>query len=366
MNISVKPGFKGWILPDPWDAKTKPAPAEFENYMKLVRAYVFEHTSGKRPVTVATVASFFWFIVRHGLRITTVLRIVGQLLEERRRDSSWKRASVLDWLQYDLFRHVWKREKPMLATLFFNSTAHYQHAFWRNMQPELFTIKPNEREQSAKKDAVLFGYREMDRILGDVMSMVTRDTVIAFATGLSQQPCLAYEAAGGKTFYKPRAMDAMLRFVGIDPSSCDVEPVMSEQFHLRFDDNVSATKAKELLDQTTLDDGRAVFRSRLEGRTVFTGCTLTKSLPPTVRIKTARRECAFLDIFYQIEALKSGMHHRDGMLWVRDPDQAPAVHSQKVPLTAVSGLLLRSMHLSLSNAKAQRPVPTPQPVFPAA
>lgn len=350
MNISVKPGFKGWILPDPWDAQTKATPAEFDKYMKLVRAYVLEHTSGRRPVTLATAAQFVGFMLGHGLRPSTALRIARHLVDERFNDSSWKRASVLDWLQFDVFRYIWKRDRPTLATLFFNSTAHYQHAFWRNMQPELFTIKPSEREQRSKKNAVLFGYQQMDRIVGDVLKFVTPDTVVAFATALSQQPCLVFEAQGGKTFYKPHDIGRMLRFVGIDPSTCRAEPVMSEQFHLRFTDHATASAAKALLDQTRLEDGTPVFRSRLEGEGVFTGCAIIKSLPADTRLVAPGQTMAFTDVFYQIEALKSGMHHRDGMLWIRDPDRKPQQHAEKIPLTAVAQMLLSRMRLSAQTA----------------
>ena len=154
----------------------------------------------------------------------------------------------------------------------------------------------------------------------------------------------------------------MLRFVGIDPSTCRAEPVMSEQFHLRFADAATATAAKALLDQTKLEDGTVVFRSRLEHDSVFTGCAIYKSLPGPTRLIGPRQATAFGDIFYQIDALKSGMHHRDGMLWIRDLEQKPQQHAEKIPLTAVSGMLLRSMRLPTQTASA----PSVEPAFRAA
>jgi hypothetical protein len=345
MNIAVQPGFKGWVLPDPWDATTASRPEEFDTYMKLVRAYVFEHTSGKRPVTLGAIAKFLLFMLRNGLKAGTVLRILRQLVDERFNDSSWKRASILDLLQFDLFRSVYKRNKPLLSTLFFNSTAHYQHAFWRNMQPEVFKIKPSAAEQKSKANAVLFGYQEMDRLLGKVFSMAGPDTVIAFATALSQQPCLSWEGDGGKTFYKPHDVRKLLEFLGIDPAGCRIEPVMSEQFHLRFTSDEAAAKAKSMLDAARTDAGGAVFSSRLEGHSVFTGCSIFGDLPGGTRLSAGAREAVFTDLFYQIEAIKSGMHHRDGLLWIRTPERRAQQHPQKLPLTAVKSELLKSMGL---------------------
>lgn len=346
MNIAVQPGFRGSVLPDPWDAATAASPRKLDNYMKLVRAYVSEHTSGKRPVTLGTISHFLWFMLRNGLSFGTVWRIARQLLDERSHDSSWKRASILDLLQFDVFRSVYRRNKPLLSTLFFNSTAHYQHAFWRNMRPDLFTIKPSAKEQESKANAVLFGYQSMDRLLGEVFKMASRDTVIAFATALSQQPCLSWENDGGKTFYKPHAMDKALQFSGIDPSTCRIEPVMSEQFHLRFADDAAAASAKALLDAVKLDTGVPVFGSRLEGHSVFMGCRIFGDLPSGVRVTAGTRECGFNDLFYQIEAIKSGMHHRDGMLWIRSPEVLGHAHEGKMPLTHVLPMLMDKMGLA--------------------
>lgn len=352
MNVAVGPDFKGWLLPDPWDATTAAKPAELDAYVKLVRAYVLGNTSSKRPVTLGTIARFLAFMAGHGLSAGTVWRTLRQLVSERFNDSSWKRASILDLLQFDLFRSVYRRRKPVLSTLFFNSTAHYQHAFWRNMQPEIFSIKPSEAEQKSRANAVLFGYQSMDRLVGEVFEIAGPDTVIAFATALSQQPCLSWEGDGGKTFYKPHDPRRVLEFAGIDPSTCRVEPVMSEQFHLRFGDEVSAARAKQQLDAVKLDSGKAVFGSRLEGANIFTGCAIFGDLPGGVRISSGAKTADFNELFYQIEAIKSGMHHRDGLLWIRVPGRQAQVHPGKLPLTDVKATLLESMNL----ASARKPV----------
>lgn len=346
MNVSVQEGFRGWLLPDPWDASSAPHPAEFNDYMKLVRAYVFEHTRGKRPVTLRAAAQFLAFMLRHGLSFGTVASLANQLLQERFADVAWRRASILDLLQFDVFRSVYKKHKPLLSTFFLNSTAHYQHAYWRNMQPELFRIKPSESEQKSRSNAILFGYQVMDRLVGEVLRMVSSDTVVAFVTALSQQPCLAWESDGGKTFYKPHDTRTLLEFVGIDPTACRVEPVMSEQFHVRFADEASAQRGKQLLDAMTLDSAKPVMGSRLEGRSVFTGCAIFGDLPGGTMLQAGAKGARFTDIFYQIEAIKSGMHHRDGMFWIRHPERNSMAHPGRLSLTAIMPMLLNAMRLA--------------------
>ena len=54
----------------------------------------------------------------------------------------------------------------------------------------------------------------------------------------------------------------------------------------------------------------------------------------------AGKSTKFFDFFYKIEGLKSGMHHPDGMLWIREPARSHSHHGEKVPLAAVAPTLL--------------------------
>ena len=49
-------------------------------------------------------------------------------------------------MQMDVFRRYWKRERPTFSTLFLNSTAHFQHLHWREMEPHLFQVQPTAAE----------------------------------------------------------------------------------------------------------------------------------------------------------------------------------------------------------------------------
>ena len=64
------------------------------------------------------------------------------------------RSVLLDRLQFDLFRWHWQRERPALSTFFLNSTAHFQHFYWRNLEPDRFRVRPTDEEQRALADAV--------------------------------------------------------------------------------------------------------------------------------------------------------------------------------------------------------------------
>ena len=57
----------------------------------------------------------------------------------------------------------------------------------------------------------------------------------------------------------------------------------------------------------------------------------------------------FFDVFYQADGTKSGMHHPDGVLWIRTPDRTHAIHSGKVPLRAIAPTVLKMFRVPPPN-----------------
>jgi hypothetical protein len=73
------------------------------------------------------------------------------------------------------------------------------------------------------------------------------------------------------------------------------------------------------------------------------GCRIWRKLEPdaVLRIDGSEETVPFFDLFYRIDLVKSGMHHPDGMLWIRHPGRSHSEHPGKVPLTAVAPMVLR-------------------------
>jgi len=122
-------------------------------------------------------------MARHGLSISTVRRVLSQLWRERRADVHWQRAVLLDRMQFDLFCWYFRKRRPEFSTFFLNRTAHFQHLYWRNMEPEHFTIQPEPGEQAIYQDAILFGYERMDELCGELMRLAGRDTTLIYGDG---------------------------------------------------------------------------------------------------------------------------------------------------------------------------------------
>lgn len=339
MNASYRNGVKGWILPDPWSVNVRPNDPVLEPYFDFVRSQVLEYTREKARYPLAEAMKFAGFMVGHGLRARTGLATLGQLVRERQQDVKWQRPTILDRFQFDVFRHGYLKQKPVFSTLFLNSTAHFQHCYWRNLEPEVFQLKPGEAEQAVHADSVLFGYQSMDRIVGEVLDMVNGDAIVVLATALSQQPCLTYDDSGGKTFYKPDDFSKLLAALGIDPSTCSAEPVMSEEFHVRFSSEIEAAGALEKFRSATVD-GREAFRCRREGDGLFAGCAIFTGLPPDAEFQSNGTSRKFFDLFYAADTMKSGMHHPHGLFWLRIPGEPGVMHEDPIPLIDVAPTLL--------------------------
>jgi hypothetical protein len=345
MNAAHKGNIRGLVLPDPWSVHVRPSHTELAPYFEFVRAHVLEYTRDRVPLGLRQYLRFMWFMARHGLSLATVTVIARQLLSELFGNTKWRRATLLDRLQFDLFRHYYRKLQPDLSTFFVNSTAHFQHVYWRNFEPSHFDLKPTASDQKAYGEAVRYGYCCMDTIVGKALDMAGDDATIIFATALSQQPCLIYESAGGKMFHKPRAFEPLLRFAGIDPASCSAEPVMSEEFHLRFSSAEAAERARAQLLSLRLGD-ELVMKAARDGSSLMTGCAVFHEVRPGATVSGARGSVPFESLFYDVDTTKSGMHHRDGMLWIRRPrGTLRRAEASPVPLESLAPTVLSLLRL---------------------
>jgi hypothetical protein len=358
MNIGYEAPINGWVLPDPWSVRVEPYPRDvLEPYHRFVCANVQEHTREEMPLSRREQLEFLRFMARNGLSPATVAAIVRQLAGERASDTRWKRAVLLDRLQFDLFRSHWKRARPDFSTFFLNSTAHYQHLYWRNMEPEHFKIQPEPGEQEVYEDAILYGYQQMDRICGQLMKLAGDDVTLVFLTALSQQPCLTYEEIGGKVVYRPHDFEAFVEAIGIE-QPVKVMPIMAEDFLLEFESEDAARAAEAKLAEVQLN-GQPALGAERTGAQIKCGCRVWQQLEPdaALQLDGNGRSIPFFDLLYQIDFVKSGEHHPDGMMWIRTPSRQHSLVEEKVPLVSVAPTILEMFGASPPAHLVGEPVP---------
>lgn len=341
MNVHTRSKLNGSILPDPWSDDAPVQPAALKTYYGFVRKQVQEHSNASAKFKKSDYLSFLTFMISHGLSANTVQFAVKQLMNERKEGKSWRRAFILEMLQFDIFLDTYRKQQPMFSTLFLNSTAHMQHVYWRNMQPELFTIKPSEKEQQQYSDAILEGYVHMDKIIERLLRVAGDDATIVFSTAISQQPFFNYEETGGKRIYRPKDFAAFGKWAGLEGVK-EYAPVMAEQFWIHLETEADAEKAAKRLDAITLDGGPAVGAHR-EGASIFSGCGVRRQIDPNAKLAGPAGTLPFFELFYEIEGLKSGMHHPEGLLWIRDARIPRPTSGEHVALESIAPTILELM-----------------------
>ncbi|MFK8020313.1 MAG: alkaline phosphatase family protein [Pseudomonadales bacterium] len=346
MNMKYEQPINGRVLPDAWSNQNTPSSPELSTLCNFVRQSVQEHSNDHAPMSLGDYVKVLGFLVSHGLSFATVKDIAAQLSNELRGRDSWKRAVILDKLLWDVFAHYHRKDRPHYATFFSNSVAHFQHKFWRNMEPELFELKPSDEEQRRYKNAILFAYKETDKLVGKAMKLADQDTSIVFASALSQQPYLAADGEGGKHFYRPKDFTQFVAGVGLRGVR-EVAPVMSEEFHVYFEsEKLAEAGLKDLLALTV--NGRPLMKARREAAEVFAGCTIFSDIEQGAVLDANGVSLGFFDLFYQADSIKSGMHHPDGMLWVCGPSRQHSVSEEKLPLRSIAPAILEHFGVALA------------------
>lgn len=342
MNVVPNEPVVGMYLPDPWSPDPVPQPAELAPFASFVRANVQEHTNARHRLGPRDIARFGAFMVRHGLSPRTAWRTARQLGGERvNKVPRWQRAALLDQFQWDVFEHYYRRRRPTFATLFSNTTAHFQHLYWRHMDPDPFTLKPSDEERATYGDAVRFGYTEMDELVGRAIDLADEfGAILVFATAISQQPYVLAEEGDGSRFHRPHDLDDFVERVGLR-GVVKATPVMAGQFHLFFESEAAATAGLELLDGARVA-GRPLMTSRRNGTDVLTGCAILDAVADDAVAEfpaSARRE-PFGALFYRADVAKSGWHHPHGLFWVRGQGVPTGARAGTVPLRSVAPTLL--------------------------
>jgi hypothetical protein len=327
-------GLNGYFIPDPWDKHGEAHPAWVEPFYRTIARQVQE-SSHEGHVSKREMASFGWFLLRHGLTVGTTLAVLRQLISERRDPGiRWRRACLLDRMQYDVFRHLNCRFDVRFATFFCNSTAHFQHYYWRNMEPEHFDMPPPDSDHPSLKGAIPFGYRAMDRLLGRFMADYP-DAILMLCTALSQQTW----SDTTKCTFRPRQFETFLEFARVRVDGASIKPVMAEQFHVECFSPEQAELAETRFRDLFVEE-EPLMTVRRDGSSLFAGCRVTDTAvmdrPVLRRSDGARRP--FGDLFNMVHSMRSGRHHPDGVLWIRSGQHQ--VMENKVPLTAIAPTIL--------------------------
>ena len=122
---------------------------------------------------------------------------------------------------------------------------------------------------------------------------------------------------------------------------------MAEEFHVHFESIADAQQAEERLRALRVN-GNAALRAERDGKVLHCGCPIFEKIPDDVILErnSEHSNWPFFRLFYRVEGVKSGMHHPDGIFWIRVPNKPGQRHlHQKVPLKDVAPTILQILGL---------------------
>jgi hypothetical protein len=101
----------------------------------------------------------------------------------------------------------------------------------------------------------------------------------------------------------------------------EVSPTMTHQYLAQFASAGEARATKARLEALRLEDGRLLFGFPdvdTQPSSLYFGCQISTRTPAETPVIDGNTAMPFGELFYRIDAIKSGRHHPDGCLWIQN------------------------------------------------
>jgi len=337
MNAKYSQNFKGRFLPDPWCTNIQPS---HKDSMEVYYNYVSNSVQNHSKEAATSSLEFVKVLLKQGISIKTFFGVVKQLFNEKiRNKDAWKRAMWLDRIQLEVFKHYYKNEKPQFATFFSNAVAHFQHHYWNDYNPAVFSLNDSEINKSTQ-NAILDAYRNTDFLVGELRELVGEDTAIIFATGLSQSPYIK----NTRHYYNLNSKDLLYSFFGVSEEA-KYSPIMAEQFFLKFPTEKMANETLEHLCRFKMDSSEyfhvgsdQLFLVSSDDKTLQVQCRVTKVTKDKAEFfdsEAQDKKYKFQDYFYRMNEVKTGMHNPVGLYWFKGKNKDHIKSAERVKPSSI-------------------------------
>ena len=308
----------GFYVPDTFSPAPATFPAKLEPIQTLNLTYTRSVRMAGKEDGIAFIAKLGTQLLGLGLRPSTCLKVIYQLARERLSpEVRWKRVALQPAVNFDFFSRLYSNHRPQFASFHSNHVAHYQHTYWRAMQPEKFPQSTSGSDKKAYGKAIEFGYRSADKLLKRALDLCDEDTVLMVASSMGQKPFIS-DLKTGKSIGQLRSIEKLIEMLGLT-GKVKTLSTMSDQFNIYTDDPEILHLAKEALKSAFIENNdRPIFDvCELEG-------FLTINLRPYDDLDTDS-QCYFPlidsqplsryeDLVYLTGQNKSGCHDPKGML----------------------------------------------------
>jgi len=270
-----------------------------------------------------------------GLRLSTALETLVHLTKERFDSKiAWKRVGFQPLINFDIFVRLLRKYQPALATFHTNHVAHYQHLYWRAMQPDVFPDAPLPEEREIYRGAIEHGYRIADRILSDALDAIDGETVLIVASSMGQQPYINPSFASGKRLLRLRSFETIIDLLGLE-GQIRVVPTMADQFNIYavtqevlevvariFTGAYIETPAQPMFYTQRTGNSLTICVRQFNGVSEHSVCHFPRN--------GGAKEARFGDLVEVFTHAKSGCHHPEGLLLAYGPNVRPGALPKEV------------------------------------
>ena len=240
-NNLKNPAF---FLGDPWSREQRVLPKSAQWADDALKQITHDYASGR--IAISSLLKLLASSARN-LRVKNYLRFISYLKGYLSR--KFYRALLCDLLLSDIFIRMYKRTQPDFATCFVNGAAHVQHHYMFSSKFYEGDIKNPEWFYKSGIDPLEEVYKLYDYMLGEIVNSVDDNTRIMLMTALSQE---AHDRLS--IYYRLNDHAKHLDELGVPYT--DIQPLMTEDFIVRFKDVADAKKGQEIFESvhTQLDN----------------------------------------------------------------------------------------------------------------
>ena len=316
--------MKGFHVPDTFSPDNQTYPPDLHSIQDLNLTYTRSVRLPKDTDTLKFKIKLGVNLIRLGLTFGTILATVRQLFAERLNPNiRWKRVVLQPRANFDFFKRLYRRHKPQFVTFHTNHVAHYQHTYWKAMQPDEFLpLETTEKERENYGNAIEYGYQAADRLLAEMVRLMDRNTVLVVASSMGQKP-FRTQLKDGKKIMQVKDFDRLLDILQSKGKARAVS-MMSDQFNVYSDSPELLRSIHEQLNAAYVDkpDCRAFTTGTMAGaitatlvRADFISEDSKLVFPATPSMPSIR----YGDLVYITGQVKSGCHDPKGMILLYGP-----------------------------------------------
>lgn len=225
----------GFYVPDTFAPDTQTYPTTLQPIQDLNLTYTRSIRLPKDNDGITEKLKLGSKLFQLGLSAETALRITHQLMRERfSPELRWQRVALQPFINFDFFSRLYRQHQPDFATFHTNHVAHYQHTYWKPMQPEIFPQETSAEEIRFYGNAIEHGYRTADELIGRVLKLIDQETTLIVASSMGQKPFIS-ELKKGRRIKQLRSLDQLLEILSVT-GKAHALATMSDQFNIYSED----------------------------------------------------------------------------------------------------------------------------------